>query len=511
MQLKEYLIIVWRRRWVVIATVVGTLCFVALGSFLTPPTYEASATLRVATQVDSSGNLTDSSSLLRLMNTYIRVATTRPVLDELNAQLGLVKSPEIAVVTIPDTELFQITVDDRDAVLAVNAANALAKILIDQSEEFYSGTGISTTQVLSQQLKDVETTLAAARKNYQDLLSQTPRDTAGINIASKSVDLQQQIYADLLQQYEQAKTRESMRATTISVIEPAFAPKAPIKPNIPRNLALGLVASLIAGFGLVFVLENLDTRLYSSSEIEQIASQKVIATIPPVQKRAERHVPLDLNTPLGDAFVRLRSNVLAMNQVAPMRTYLVVSAEKGEGKSTVASNLAFTLAESGLMVVVVDCDMRLPKIHKYFQVPNEVGLSDFLSYKADLGQIVKGTDFINVNVITSGNSAVNPSRLLSTPGMDSLLRMLVEHYQVVILDAPSLLACSDASLLAPNVDGVILVAKRAVVRRENLQTAIRLLNEVRANMLGLVINGVDTNKGYYEYHHRNPALFKTKG
>jgi polysaccharide biosynthesis transport protein len=510
MQLIDYIGIIWRRKWVVIATVAAAMLVAILGTWLTAPTYEAITTLRVASLPDSSGNYTDSSSLLRLLNTYTRIATTQPVLDQLNQQLGIALSPKIDVNIIPDTELFQIAVDDPNPTLAVNAANSLAKILIDQSEAFYTGTGKTSTEILSQQLTEVEKSLADARQNYQDLLAKTPRDTAGINIASKSVDLQQQIYVDLLQQYEQARTRETLRATTVSIVEPATAPKAPIKPNKLLNLSLALIGSLVLGFGLVLVFQNLDTRVYTSAEIEAITKEKVIAKLPDVHNPSERQIPLDLNSPLGDGFVRLRAKLVSAGSALPLRTILVTSAEKGEGKSTVVSNLAYCLAEAGQMVAVVDCDMRLPKMHKHFGLDNARGLSDFLNFQANLEDVIRGTDNINVNVITSGATPNNPSRLLSSQGMESLINMLGGSYHFILLDAPSLLACADASLLAPLADGVIFVAKRGVVRRENLAAATRLLGEIHANILGLVINNENLNNSYYEYHHRQPAPIEEK-
>jgi non-specific protein-tyrosine kinase len=496
MELRDYLTILWRRKWVVIATLLMTEIVVVVATVKTTPVFTASTLLRIATSTRSSFSYTDSLYADRLMNTYVKLATTKPVLDELKQRLGLTYLPGIGVEIISETELLQIQVEDQDPVLAAKVANTLANILISQSGEKYTGNGKSTLDILNEQLSVTEKELNQTRKEYTVLATQTPNDADALLAAKQAVDSKQQIYNAVLQEYEQALINSVLRENSISVVDPAVAPTSPSRPSLMMNIALGVLVGLLGGVGLIFLFENLDTTLYTTEQIEKVTKLPSLGAVPNANIR-DRLISSDGNTPYGDAFWRLRSNLFALQQDSPHQTLLVTSAEPGEGKSTLVTNLAFILAQAGRTVVVIDCDLRRPTLHKIFELQNEKGLSDILLKKNDFEEVLQGITVPDVKIVTSGPIPSNPVGLLGSQQMSSLINDLRQNYDYVLLDSPALLSVSDAVVLAPAVDGVILVVGRSSSHREAVLSACKQLTEVKAHILGAVINRAGRTRAYY--------------
>ncbi len=498
MNLRTYIDIILRRKWVVVITVVVTMTVVAVGTWMMTPIFKATATLRIATASVSS-TYQDFQFADRLINTYVIIATSQPLLDELDKQLNLFQPPEISVQSIANTELITISVEDPDPNLAVAAANTLGNILISQGSEFYSGSGKSPSDILKIQVDQAESDLNLARISYNQLQVKSPPDTAGIAAVGKEVDLKQQIYNTLLSQYAQLRAKEAVQANLISVVNPASFPQAPSKPNKLLYLGLGLIVSLIAGIGLVLIFENLDTTLFSSEQILAVARLPMLGRIPEERNKKHRQVPLDGDSYYIEAFLRLRTNLLKTIEDSSCKTLLVTSALRGEGKSTIASSLAYLLTQSGKKVVLIEGDLRISSVHKIFNVHNELGLSDYLLERAKVHDTIQPTIFPGLSVITGGRPTTEPVNLLSSNRMKTLIQELLKSYDLVLFDSPSVLAVTDASVIAPLVDGVLLVVKRAFIGKEKLEAAIEQLTNVKAKLLGLIITGENVSENYYQY------------
>jgi capsular exopolysaccharide synthesis family protein len=206
----------------------------------------------------------------------------------------------------------------------------------------------------------------------------------------------------------------------------------------------------------------------------------------------------------GEAFRRLRTNLFTLNHDEPLKCLLITSAEPEEGKSTIAANLAFSMAQSGRKVIVVDGHLRLPTLHKIFGLTNRFGLSSVLEGRAMFEEAVQGSEVQGVDVLTSGPLPPNPAELLSSPQMSRLLRDLVSRYDQVLLDTPSFLAVTDAATVASKVDGVVLVVGRAQARQGSVRTASQQLADVHANCIGVVVNRSETD-GVYNYYMQVPT------
>jgi polysaccharide biosynthesis transport protein len=496
MELQEYAAILWRRKWVIIAALLMTEIVVILATFKTTPVYTASTMLRIVTSPTGSVNYTDYMYAERLMNTYVKLATTKPVLDNLRQQLGLDYLPSIGVDIISGTELLQIQVEEPNPVLAAQVANALADILVSQSVELYTGSGESSLDILSEQLKEMENELNQARKVYTDLVAKDPNDAVNIQSAKQSVDSKQQIYNAILEEYERARINAALREKSISVVEPSVPPSSPSRPNPMINIILGSLVGLLGGVGLAFLFENLDTTLYTPEQIEKVTKLPLLGTIPTIDAR-ENFISMNGNTSYIDAFRRVRSNLTTLLQDSPCKTILVTSSEPGEGKSTLLTNLAYVMAQAGRKVVVIDGDLRRPTVHKIFKLPNEQGLSNVLCQKIDIEEVLQNYELPGVSIVTSGPLPPNPADLLGSEEMVGLKNRLRKKYDLVLIDSPAILSVSDAISLIPSVDGVILVASRSYSRRESVLNGCKQLADVNAHILGVVVNRVSKKRDYY--------------
>lgn len=514
MDLKGYLVILRRKIWVILSTLFATVVAVTIVTFLITPTYTASTTLRVATAASGVVSYSDYMYADRLLNTYVKLATSRPVLDELTKGLNLQTAPQVKVVTVPNTELITITVDSPDPQVAQNSANSLAEILVAQAKELYAGQGKSTQDILGEQLTQAESDLTQARQQYDSYVKLHPADTEGIAALDASIQLKEKTFATLLDQYDQARIQESIRANIISVVEPAIFPLAPSKPSKALNIGLGFMVGLAGGVGLAFLFENLGTRLYTSKQIEDATGLNSIGKIPTTERRklftSKKRGDKNLNTPFKEAFRRLRMQILLQNrdgqERSAIKSILITSAEPGEGKSTIAANLATSFAQSGKKVILVDCDLHIPKQHKILGLPNKVGLSTLLNQLTNIPEIVQEivqeTNLAGLHVITSGPLPPDPSKVLGTSQMTSLIKWLSQEYDIVLLDSPAVLASAETTLLASIVDGVILVARRNYIKEDAVKETCRQLADIKVHMVGLVVNEAEQNGTYYYYGHR---------
>lgn len=204
-----------------------------------------------------------------------------------------------------------------------------------------------------------------------------------------------------------------------------------------------------------------------------------------------------------EAYKGLRTNIQYSSADKKIKSILVTSADPAEGKSTIASNLALSFAEEDKKVILIDCDLRKPSIHKHFRISNALGLSDLLVGKASFSEVI--TQFNDkLSILSSGKIPPNPSEMLGSKNMSTLLYELKTKYDVIILDSAPLQMVSDAQILSTKVDGSILVIKSRSTKRDALLQAKNLLEKVGANILGIVLNGVEEVKDkYYKYYGEN--------
>ncbi len=488
MELDGYLWIVRRRKWVIIAMTVVAVIIAALVTVAMKPVYQATATLRMITAtagsfdyIDHDTNYTD-----RLMNTYARVAASAPMQAELDNRIGFT-ALSVKVTPMANTELMQITAEDRTPTRAAQAANALADLLIAyiRGTDNSTDTNNSGEQLLAVQLTQAQADLQKARDQYAILVSSTPSDTMAMNAAQLSIQAKQDAYNTLLNLYGRNLATQGSLALSVSIIEPAAIPERPSQPRAEMNLGLGLFLGILSGIGLALVLENLDTTLNTTEQIEQVSEYSVLGSIPTL-----RHLDkalLNGHTPEGEPFRQLRAGLLSSVPDSRLATLLVTSAGRGEGKSTVAMNLAHAFKKTK-RVLLIDCDLQAPRLHRILGVSNEVGLGAVLTKTKTVEEVAQYNSKVGASVLTSGVLPPEAADLMTSAAMTEVLHKAQQQFDVVILDAPSLLEVSDASELASKVDAVVLVVDSKRARQSTVKAACRVLKNARARSVGIVVN-----------------------
>jgi succinoglycan biosynthesis transport protein ExoP len=505
MELLSYIEILKRRFWVILVTTIVTVAIVGAGTFLMTPVYSASAVVRIAQVQDSSVSYYDLNYTERLMNTYAHLLESRPFLEEVIQRLGLnITSVELAklikIEALANTELLTITVENTNPGLAMGIANTLGDLLVEQRENLYTGQGRSAREILEDQLTVVEENLSADRASLQKLLNEgaDPEQSGIVQDLNNRIQIQEQTYATLLNEYEQAQIAEAARANSVSVVEPAVIPEEPSKPRKVLNITLGALVGLAGGIGLAFIFENLDLGIYSAEELEKVAKVPLLGSIPNLNlagKTPQRAILLMGNRQPGsrEAFRILRTNVHAQILREAARKLLVTSAEKGVGKSTVLANLAVAMSQTGRKVVIIDSNFRNPCLHDVFGISNDWGLSTMITRPrrtSSVTQLAK-TKFPGVSLLTSGPLPPNPAERVSSLQMQKVLAELILETDFVLLDSPAILDYADSAALASMVDGVVLVAARGESTEDGIQKALQQIDTVGAKLIGVIFNKVE--------------------
>lgn len=288
------------------------------------------------------------------------------------------------------------------------------------------------------------------------------------------------------------------RLNIITVIDPAVTPDSP---SIASSviIACAVLVGLFAGIGLAFIFEYLDKRLYTSKQVETIAGFNLIGRIPPV-KKGVNFIMNDLcPIPYKEAFRTLRTNLFFQSKNKRLKTLLITSPDPGAGKSTIMANLAISIAHAGFKIVIVDGDLRKPKLHTICQVPNDVGLKNVLENGSGVKEVLQWVDF-NMGIISSGLPPADPALLLGSEKMSGLIKELCKDFDYILIDSPALFAVPDAKLLAEQVDGVILVVNLATASEDIITELKQNLGNMSDKTVGMVINKVGLSHHDYYYN-----------
>jgi polysaccharide biosynthesis transport protein len=280
-----------------------------------------------------------------------------------------------------------------------------------------------------------------------------------------------------------------------------------VSPRPLRNLALSLVLGLAGGVALALLLETLDTSITTREQVEERLRLPFLGIIPRMQQDGaaapELAVLSSPSSAAAECVRSIRTNLLFMSPEKPLRTILVTSSGTGEGKTTVASALAATMANGGSRVLLVDADMRRPRVHKVFGIRTEAGLSSLILGEGSLDAVVVRTDVPNLDVVPCGTVPPNPAELLHTAGFANLLMEMSRRYDRVVIDSPPAGVVADAIVISTHVDGTLLVLKAGQTSRDAAERTARNLADVKARVFGAVLNDVDLEDrryGQYAYY-----------
>lgn len=369
-------------------------------------------------------------------------------------------------------------------------------------------------QAISRVIQSIRNQYELARANENNLhaeLQRTKNEAQRLNekfiqynAMNREVDTSRQLYDALLTKLKEQSLTQETQPVNLSVVEEASVPLFPARPLKGLNLLLGLFLGLFGGIGLAFFFDYLDNTVKSPEETEASLGIPVLGVVPLCKGNDQDLEEMFLKDPqslFSEHYRALRTSILLSSADAPPASILVTSPAMGEGKTTISVNLALALAQSEKKVVLIDGDLRKPRIHKIFKMNNENGLSVYLAGSAGKDILKKGP-VANLAVMTSGPMPPNPSELLGSNRMKTLLEGLRKDFDIIICDSPPVLSVADPRILSRIFDSVIVVARAHKTNFDISGQTLKSLHDVNAHVLGMVINALDYKKSdYYQYDY----------
>ena len=502
-----HLAILWRRRLMIGLVALGSALCALVFTLAQRPEYTATAVVHVATRASIANDQVRPDDLTyvdRLENTYADLATSRGLVDELVGDVGLSERPDVQAEAVPNTELMDIDVTTRDRDTAAVAANRLAALLIGRVRAL----GLANRGAepgLASRIDQIQGELAAKRHEYGTLAATAPRSphqNARLLELRQEINSSQTRLATLQDSLDSIRVAREERANSLSVVEPAVPPSTPSNRHVLRNVALALLVGLVGGIGAAYLAERLRPRLHGDVDLEAAARAPILASVPYVNGENGRSA-FNGGSPAEEAFRRLRLAIFAGQRPLKQRhAFVITSPEREDGKTTVAVNLARTVAQAGQRTVLVDADLRRPALHTHFAQPGEPGLRNVLDGRRT-ADVIRPTDVPNLFLIPAGAPSDRAGQLLEAADWAGILKKLRAEFDVVLVDGPPVLEVSDALVLAAPSDGVLLVLRGSDVPRNVLEQAQEELGAAGAQVLGLVVNRTERHRRY-AYAWRSP-------
>jgi capsular exopolysaccharide synthesis family protein len=354
--------------------------------------------------------------------------------------------------------------------------------------------------------KQKEEEIRAKLSKQKDVFLSLKDNSIHYNTLSREVETNRELYEGLLQRLKEVGVAGSVGANNITILDKATVPFSKYKPNTKVNLALGGIIGLFLGTVVAFLLEFFNNTIKTSSEIENLLKVGVLGMVPS-EKKAKKIPLLTATEPqsaVAEAFRSLRTNLLFSTSHGLPQSLLITSAMPSEGKSSIVSNLGITLAQSGKLVLIIDCDLRKPVQHKHFELDNSDGLSSYLTGQKTEEAITSPTAVDNLFVIPSGPIPPTPVELLSGHAFSELLEKAYERFDIVIIDSPPVIGISDALVLSQSAEATLFTVAYDQTKKNDIQETFKRLYNAKANIIGSIFTKVKQGSGgdyaYYYYY-----------
>lgn len=504
LDLSDYWNMVRARRWTVI---VAALLIAALSAgyvLLKPKVYYAQAKVAVSPLINVAITPVPGSTAGTLepdMPTEAEVATSATIAALVRDNLSLSQSPEtlvksVTVTVVRDTTVMTIGFTSSDPQVAADVANAFANAYLTKRQEVVH-------EQVDQAINPLQTALQTKQDDYLDLQKQI---SATNNPAEGNALRQQAQTLNLSIENLQTKIDDLQSQGNVTqggtVIQTAVTPAAPVGPNLPLAVALGLFVGAILGAGLAIIRGLRDNKVGGRDELAQHLGAPVMAVIPRVEgwdhaEKAELVTSEEPGAPASEAYRTLATNIRFFRSQQPLRVLVVTSAMPSEGKSATAANLAVVLAETGLRTVLVDADLRRPRASRFLGVTDRAGLREALEGTRDLVDVIQATDTENLWIVGAGSIPPDPVSMLAGPNADAVFEGLRRVADIVVCDAPPVLPVADASVLAEESDAVLFVHDPSISNRTALEDAVRQLRTAGGAIIGGVYNNVSAAQRNY--------------
>jgi succinoglycan biosynthesis transport protein ExoP len=492
--LRGYLHIVRTRRWWVVAFALLGLGLSLAFSLTATKQYTATAQLLVQSVGSSTSAASGGYQITATdVQTELQLVTSAQVQSAVRAKLGSV--PGISASEVGQTNVITVTAVDADPARAALIANTYARAFV----AWTTATEISNLTAAENQLSS------------QIAAINTEIDRLPARSAAQADALSNQ-QAVLKGQLAQLMVAGSAASTGLELVTPATAPISPSSPKPAQDALLGLLAGLALGIGAAFLRDSLDDTLTSGEAVERVSGAPVLATVPMVaswRKKAGRAVVAasDPTSQPAEAYRSLRTSLQFVRQDRPLRTLLVTSPSAGDGKTATVVNLGAVFAQAGARTVLVSCDLRRPGFGQFFAPGSGPELSSVLIGERSLeSALTPAPEAEGLWLLGTRSVAANPTELLGSNRMRSVVAELAERFDIVLIDSPPVLPVADALILSGYTDGVLLVAAAGQTRRAELRRTMEKLAQASAPVVGMVLNKASAQGDYGYYGGYQPFV-----
>lgn len=442
---------------------------------------------------------------------------------ELSPQIDQLQERLIGLQLELHTKLETLTEKDQEVIAVQKKIDVMQKQLKTEFDRLLKGPGVTSFDPISElqslmqqfitlnvQSKGLERKAALVTERIDRFKGEHPELVSKqieLNRLERRARVYEQTYATLMSKYEDMRLIEQMKTSGLKIIDPAPLPKSPIRPNKRWTLIFGGILGLFLGIAFAFLLEYLENTIRTPDDVAQHLELPVLGIVPQfAAARGAKTPPVimqgDPKSAPAEAYRSLRTNLLSSGLGNPLKAIAVVSAGPSEGKTITVINLGMALAQAGQNVLLVDADLRRPALHRVFHTDRHRGLSTVLAGESTIDQAVVKTDVPHLSVLASGELPANPSEMLGSVEMKDLISHVREQYDMVLFDSAPVLGMTDGVVLASETDGTVLVIQTGEATRKALKMTVAQLEQVGAQVYGVVLNNVDVRRDrYYDYYY----------
>lgn len=556
---KKYLHTVYRKRWVLFSVMAVVMVIVIVKTFTETPKYRAKVLMMIdmpsdplAPTITREGikpSINSADYFATQQNIFKSTMLTRRVKNALNLPIDEEELADIVIVeAVKNSRLLNLMIDYPDPEMAAKIANTFSDAYIEQNVESMLFMSKEVLKVLpGEDRKSIEksTIYGQLRElNKEDAIDSLPSvvsnpviqrlkserlgyETELANLSRRYKEKHPSIiairtklkFAEEAISAEKIKTLNMIKAdlagrlqvNNIRVIDYAEAPKQPISPNKPRDIFSGLILSVIIGLGVIFFMESLDDSVKNKRDVEEDLSLPYLGEFPLLKNSSNMNLKngnffdIDKNPEAAEAIRSIRTNLIFSAPKEELKTILITSTIPQEGKSSLASYLAYSFAKNGMKTLLIDGDTRKPTINKHFGIDRSPGLTNLLVEDISIADVIQSTKQANLYVMPCGSKSPNPLELLSSEKLSVIIKELSSNFGRIIIDAPPSLALSDALVLSKVSNGVVFVAKSGFISKDVLKKVKEKFIVTNPRILGVVMNFFEMGEhSYYKdkYYHK---------
>lgn len=540
---KDYIDILYRKREIITIFFITVVLVVTLGSFMVRPVYRATVTLLIDPE---SPNVLTSTGMVSLQSpdymaykeyyqSQIEIITSQGLAKKVFDDFNLGSMPEykkakepikkflktIKIEPVRDTRLLKLHVDNNNAELATKIANRMAELYIKRNLYYIS------KNELSNLLKNEYLKMQARLSEYSNVYKEGHPEMIKLRkeireMADRIDEEKKSVYNySLIEDYMKSDARiplAGFKANNISIQDAAEKPVIPIRPKKRLNVLVAIIVGLVGGVGLAFFFEYLDDTVKTLEDIERAATKwPFLGNVPDItgggaasELKKELFVHLKPKDPIAELYRSIRTRVLfSSTEERPLRAIIITSPGPQEGKTTTLCNFAIAMAQNQKKILLVDADMRKPRLHDVFNKKNDNGLSNFLSAQSQFDDVIQKTGIENLSVVSAGGIPPNPSELLASNKIKEFIQKAKEKFDFVLFDTPPIGMLTDAAVLSAVADGTIMIVESGKTSKRVLGRLYQVLEHAKAKIIGMVLNRISltpSNYYYYSYYYEKPKI-----